>query len=69
MQKDLYLVNFGKRLREFREQMNLSQEKFAEKTGFHRTYIGTLERGETNPSLLTLYKLAQALNIEPKDLL
>ena len=69
MQKDLYLVNFGKRLREFREQMNLSQEKFAEKTGFHRTYIGTLERGETNPSLLTLYKLAQALNIDPKNLL
>ncbi len=47
----------------------LSQEQFAELTGFHRTYIGMIERAERNVTLLNIDKLAKALNIKLKDLL
>lgn len=67
-EKDL-LKAFGAKVQYYRNQLGLSQEKFAEKANVHRTYIGTVERGETNLTLLNVYKLAQALGVSPKDLL
>ena len=66
-EKDL-LKAFGAKVQQYRNKLGLSQEKFAEKANVHRTYIGTVERGETNLTLLNIYKLAKALEISPKDL-
>ena len=49
--------------------MGLSQEKFAELTEHHRTYIGFLERGERSPNVATLQRVATALKMKASDLL
>lgn len=61
------LLKFGKKLREIRRQKGYSQEKLAEIASLHRNYIGMIERGERNVTLLNIKKLARALNIETKD--
>ncbi len=53
----------------YRKSLNLSQEDLADKAGLHRTYIGSIERCERNPTLSTLEVLADALNITIEDLL
>ena len=53
----------GRRIRNYRTQQNLSQEKLAEMAGCHPTYIGQLERGEKNATLESVEKIASALNI------
>lgn len=63
------VVKFGKKLREARLRKKLSQGDMAKILGVHRTYISGLERGRRNPSLLTVQKVAKALNISPKELL
>lgn len=59
----------GHRLREHRMTLGLSQEQFAEELGFHRTYVGSLERGERNVSLQGVEDLAEKLGLRPADLL
>lgn len=59
----------GRNLRRHRESLGLSQEKFAEILGYHRTYAGALERGEKNLSLQSLETLAAALKLDPRELL
>ncbi|HEY1831350.1 MAG TPA: helix-turn-helix transcriptional regulator [Acidimicrobiales bacterium] len=59
----------GANLREYREDRGLSQEAFAEVLGWHRTYIGGLERGERNLSLQAVERIAERLNLEPLTLL
>lgn len=56
--------SFGIRLQQLRREQNISQEKLAELSGLHRTYISSLERGARNPTITTLYSVANALNIE-----
>ena len=63
------LKNFGSKVRHYRELLGLSQEKFAEKANVHRTYIGTVERGETNITLVNVYKLAKALEVNVTQLI
>lgn len=63
------LQRFGKRVREFRLRVGLSQEEFADRAGLHRTYIGGIERGERNVGVLNILKLARALKLRPADLL
>ena len=55
------LKAFGKRVRDLRQSLGVSQEKLAELAGLHRTYIGAVERGEKNISLINLVRLASAL--------
>jgi transcriptional regulator with XRE-family HTH domain len=62
-------VAFGRRVREFRDQAGLSQERLALKAGLNRTYMGSVERGERNVSLDNIYRLAEALGVPAKDLL
>jgi transcriptional regulator with XRE-family HTH domain len=56
-------------LREFRLRKGYSQEKLAEIAKLHRNYIGMVERGERNITLLNIKKLARALDIEVSELL
>jgi transcriptional regulator with XRE-family HTH domain len=60
---------FGKRLRELRLKRKVSQEKLAEMAELHRNYVGLMERGESNVSLLTLVALARALGVRPAKLI
>jgi transcriptional regulator with XRE-family HTH domain len=59
----------GRQIRKERLALGLSQEMLAEKAGLHWTYIGGIERGERNVSLLNIVKIARALGISPSDLL
>jgi len=59
---------FGTVLRELRENKKLSQEKLAEYCDLDRTYISLLERGLRQPTITTLFKLSDALNIKPSEL-
>ncbi|MEV6241030.1 helix-turn-helix transcriptional regulator [Lentzea sp. NPDC051838] len=59
----------GRNLRLYRLQRELSQEKFAELLGYHRTYVGGLERGERNITLVALEQIASRLEVDPLDLL
>lgn len=60
---------FGERVRHLRKQREMSQEALAFDCGLDRTYIGGVERGERNISLINIYKIADALNVSAKDLL
>ena len=60
---------FGRVLRKAREEKAVSQEALAYIGGFHRTYIGQLERGEKSPSLRTIFALAGSLDVTPSNLL
>lgn len=56
---------FGRRLRELRAEAGLSQEAFADRAGLHRTYVGSVERGERNLSLDAMHALPDALQVSP----
>lgn len=58
----------GKNLRAWRTEQGLSQEAFADVLGYHRTYVGGLERGERNVTLKSLERIASALGRDPVDL-
>lgn len=60
---------FAKILREIRHEHSLSQEELGFESGYHRTYISLLERGEKNPSLNTIFQLAAALKVLPSEIL
>jgi transcriptional regulator with XRE-family HTH domain len=59
----------GRRLREQREALSLSQEAMAERLGYHRTFLGSVERGERNLTLASVEQLAASLGVAPLDLL
>jgi transcriptional regulator with XRE-family HTH domain len=67
-EKDEHLIDFGFRVRRERLRRNWSQERLADESGLHRTYVGSLERGERNVSLKNVWTLAEALGVDPADL-
>lgn len=64
-----FLVQIGNRIRELRIEADLSQEKLAFESELDRTYIGSVERGERNISVINLRKIAKALKYKTADLL
>jgi transcriptional regulator with XRE-family HTH domain len=62
-------ILFGRRLRELRKEAGLSQEALAHESGLDRSYVGGVERGEYNISLMNICLLAGALGAPPHELL
>lgn len=58
----------GERIRQRRRGLDLSQEALAHLCGLHRTFVGTIERGEANPTLGTLVLLANGLDVDVAEL-
>ena len=69
MGKALLLISFGEKVRKERFGMRLTQEGLAKVVGVHRTYIGMVERGEQNITLINLHKIAKGLNVKTSELL
>ena len=59
----------GQNVRGIRLEKGLTQEQFAEITGFSQQYISGLEQGHRNPTVVTLFELAQGLGVSPAELL
>jgi len=62
-------IRFGEKLRNTRLELGYSQEELSFKTGLHRTYISSVERGKRNVSLTNIKKIAVALDLKMKDLM
>lgn len=62
-------VALGQAIRQYRANRRLSQEDLAHLSGMHRTYVGGIERGERNPSFTNIVRLAEALGVDPSELL
>ena len=69
MLNQILIEEFGKRIRQLRTERNLSQEELSFLTGFHRTYIGMIERGERNISLANIGVFAKAFQMNVSELL
>ena len=63
------ILEFGRNVRKERLSQNISQEELAFRAGLHRTYIGMIERGEKNITLINIGKIAKALKVKPSQLL
>ena len=59
---------FGGAVRELRRERRLSQEELGHRSGLHRNYVGGIERGELNPTLASMTKLAEAFALRVSDL-
>jgi transcriptional regulator with XRE-family HTH domain len=64
-----FQIFLGKKIREYRLKMGISQEQLGKLAKVHRTYIGMIERGEKNVTIQNIYKVATALGVEVKNLI
>jgi transcriptional regulator with XRE-family HTH domain len=64
-----FLIFFGKKVRLERQKKDISQEKLGSLADLHRTYIGMIERGEKNITLINMKKIATALGVQVRDLI
>ena len=62
-------TRLGRVIKEYRERMGLSQESLAAHSGLSRTFVGEIERGETNPSFETLVVLADTLQVALSEII
>ncbi|MEM9214394.1 MAG: helix-turn-helix transcriptional regulator [Cyanobacteria bacterium P01_F01_bin.150] len=63
------LAIIGSNIKFYRKKLELSQEQLADLADLHRTYVGSVERGERNISALNIEKIAAVLGVEPSQLL
>jgi transcriptional regulator with XRE-family HTH domain len=61
-------VRFGRTVRALRKKRGYSQESFADAIQVHRTYMGTLERGDGNPTLEMILRIARGLELDLSEL-
>lgn len=62
-------VQLGKNIQKIRRQKKISQEELAARVGVHRNHMGRIERGESNPPLYRIEKIAKVLGVDIKNLL
>ncbi|MXO03503.1 helix-turn-helix domain-containing protein [Flavobacterium sp. HBTb2-11-1] len=67
--EEIFIANLGTHIRQLREKKGLSQQALADDCDIKKTQIGRIERAEINTTVKTLIKIANALDIEPKELL
>ncbi len=67
--EETFLIHLGIHLRQIRERKNLSQQNLADICNLPKSTIGRIERNEINTTIKTLVKIANALEIEPSELL
>lgn len=67
--EETFIANLGTHIRKLRESKNLSQQDLANDCGIPKVQIGRIERAKINTTVRTLVKIANALEIEPKELL
>jgi transcriptional regulator with XRE-family HTH domain len=63
------LLRFGARVKKLRQEKGLTQEQFARNCGLHKNYIGMVERGERNPSLINIEIIAKGLQVSISELM
>ena len=68
LKSPIILIAVGNRLREVRKKKAMTQEDVAHKAGIAVSQVGRIERGKLNPSISTIFVIALAMEIEPKDL-
>lgn len=69
LSKQQILKKVGERIKDLRDKVDISQEELAERAKIHRNYLGRIERGESNPPVFTIYRIAIALKTNPAELL
>ena len=69
MNNDAIQISLGNVIRAKREALGYSQDSFADVIGMHRAYYSSIERGERNLTLSTLYRVAEGLGLRPGKLL
>ncbi len=69
MREEAILSQFGTKVKIFRNERNISQEKLAELSKLDRTYISSVERGQRNIGILNIIKIADALKVSASSLL
>lgn len=67
--EDSILNKFGQRVKTLRIEEKLTQSEFAKKSGLHKNYVGMIERGERNPSLINIEIIAETFGISISDLM
>lgn len=67
--KQKFVTEFGDRIKQLRRIKGISQEELADLAKIHRTYMGRIERGESNPPIYTVYKIVKVLKVKPAEFL
>lgn len=62
------LNNLGSQIKRFRKAKGLTQEQLAEKVNIHATYVGKIESGKNNISVVLLFKISRALDVKLSDI-
>ncbi|QSW90960.1 MULTISPECIES: helix-turn-helix transcriptional regulator [Flavobacterium] len=67
--QETFIASLGVHIRQLREKKGMSQQDLADDSEIRKTQIGRIERAEINTTIKTLIKIANALDVEPKELL